>query len=84
MLGECGEDIFAQNGEQVRLAARRPFVGQQDLEPFLRDWGGTATPEQVEHVHAALRPNSLSNKPLRLLGMLIGTSSPLSLRAASR
>src|SRR5262249_42412526 len=84
MLGERGQDVFPQNGEQVGLAARRSFVGQEDLKPFSRDRGGTATPQQVEDVHAALRPNSLSSKPLRSLGMAIGTLSPLSLRAASR
>src|SRR5262249_8549803 len=83
MLGERGQNVFSQNGEEVGLATRRPFVGQEDLKPFARDRGGTATPEQVEDVHAAPRPNSLSSRPLRSLGMLIGTSSPLSLRAAS-
>src|SRR5262249_254130 len=79
MLGERGQDFFSQNGEQVGLATRRPFVGQENLKPFSRDRSGAATPEQVEDVHAALRPNSLSSKPLRSLGMDIGTSSPLRL-----
>ena len=37
MLGERGQDFFSQNGEQVGLAARRPFIGQQYLKPFARD-----------------------------------------------
>src|SRR5262249_58070462 len=44
MLGERGQDFFSQNGGQVGLATRRPFVGQEDLKPFSRDRGGTATP----------------------------------------
>src|SRR5262249_249107 len=84
MLGERGQDFFSQNGEQVGLATRRPFVGQEDLKPFSRDRGGTATPEQGEDIHAAVRRNRLASKALRSLGMDIGTSSPLSLRAASR
>src|SRR5260370_7903119 len=84
MLGERGQDFFSQNGEQVGLATRRPFIGQQDLKPFARDRGGAATPEQVEDVHAALRPNSLSSRPLRSLGMLIRTACPLRLPAPTR
>src|SRR5262249_57023076 len=83
VIGERGQNVLAQNRDQVGLAARGPFVREEDLEPFLRDWSGAAPAEQVEAVHAALRPNSLSSKPLRSLGMVIGTSSPLSRRAAS-
>ena len=68
------------------LSILKPVLAQSTLhlQPFFGDGGGATTSEQVEDVHAALRPNSLSNKPLRSLGMFIGTSSPLSLRAASR
>ena len=76
--------VLAQNGEQVGLPMRCPLIGQQDLKPLSGDRGGTLAPKQIEEPHAALRPNSLSNKPLRSLGMFIGTSAPLSLRAASR
>src|SRR6266849_3467637 len=84
VLGDRGEDLLPQNAEQIGLSARRPLVRQQDLEPLPRYWSGAPAPERVEEAHAALRPNSLSNKPLRSVGMLIGTISPLSLRAASR
>src|SRR3954467_2510680 len=84
VLGDGGQDLFAQNGKQVGLSARCPLIGQKDLKPFSGDRGAAPAPKQFEEAHAALRPNSLSNKPLRSLGMAIGTSSPLSLRAASR
>src|SRR5262249_5404387 len=84
VLGDGGEDLLAQQAEQVGLAARRSFVGQQNLQPLPRHRGGAPAPEQVEEAHAALRPNSLSNNRLRSLGMLIATFSPRSRRAASR
>src|SRR5262245_36370358 len=83
VLGDRGEDFLAQKGEQIRLAARGALVGQQDLKPLPRNRGRPPAAEQIEERHAALRPNSLSSKPLRSLGMVIGTSSPLSRRAAS-
>src|SRR5207342_1394965 len=45
---------------------------------------GTPAPEQVQDAHAALRPNNLPNKRWCSVGMLIGTTSPLSRRAALR
>ena len=84
VLGDGGQDLFAQNGKQVGLSARCPLILQKDLKPLSGDRGAAPAPKQFEKAHAALRPNSLSNKPLRSLGMAIGTSSPLSLRAASR
>ena len=53
-------------------------------QPIARNGGRTPAPEQVEHAHAALRPNSLSSKPLRSVGMVIGRASPQSRRAACR
>ena len=76
--------FLAQDGKQIGSAARRPLVGQEDLQPIARNGGRTPAPEQVEHAHAALRPNSLSSKPLRSVGMVIGRASPQSRRAACR
>ena len=45
LLGNRRQNIVAQNGDQLRLAACRPFAGQEDLEPFPRDWSGTPAPE---------------------------------------
>src|SRR3954447_25123565 len=84
VLRDGGQDLFAQNGKQIGLSARYTLIGQKDLKPFSADRGAAPAPKQFEEAHAALSPNSLSNKPLRSLGMAIGTSSPLSLRAASR
>src|SRR5262245_15060876 len=84
VLGDRGEDVLAQQTQDVGLAARCPLVREQDLQPLPRYGGGAPAPEQVEEVHAALRPNSLSNSRLRSLGIVIGTASPPSLRAASR
>src|SRR5882724_3501077 len=83
VLGDRGQDLLPKKGQQVALAARRPFVRQEYLQPLPRDRGRAPPPEKVEHVHAALRPNSLSKKRLRSAGMIIGTSSPRSRRAAS-
>ena len=69
---------------QVGWAAAAALVGQQNLQPLARDRGGALPPEQSEHAHAALRPNSLSNRPFLSFGIDIGTSSPLSRRAAAR
>src|SRR5262249_38792405 len=84
VLGDRGEDLLTQEAQQIGLAARRALVRQQDLQPLPRHWSGAPAPERVEEAHAALRPNSLSNRRLRSVGMLIGTLSPRSLRAASR
>src|SRR5262249_44678146 len=83
VLGDRGQDLLAQECEQIALPARRPFMRQKDLQPLPRHWRGTSAPEKVEDVHAALRPNSLSSRPLRAVGTVIGTGSPMSLRAAS-
>src|SRR5262249_62223239 len=84
VLGDRGEDLLPQEAQQIGLAARRALVRQQDLQPLPRHWSGAPAPERVEEAHAALRPNRLSNRRLRSVGMLIGTLSPRSLRAASR
>src|SRR5215471_1749820 len=84
VLGDRSQDFFPQYAKEVGLATRCPFVRQDYLQPLPRHRSRVPRPEQVENVHAALRPNSFCSKRLRSLGMLIGTSSPISLRAASR
>ena len=57
-------------------ATRHPLMRQKNLQPLPRDGSRTPGPEQVKNVHAARRPNRMSRKRLRSLGMVIGTSSP--------
>src|SRR5215467_3546555 len=83
MLGDRHQDLLAQELEQVGLPARHPLVREQDLEPLARNHGRTSRLEPVEDTHAALRPNSMLSRPLRSLGMFIGTSSPRNRAAAS-
>src|SRR5262245_24038240 len=84
VLGDGGEDLAAQQPEQVALVALRALVREQHLQPLARDRRRPPRPKQIEQHHAALRPNSLVSRPVRSLGMVMGTSSPWSLRAASR
>ena len=60
-----GENFFAQNIEQIRLADELAFVGEQDLQPLARDRRRAALSKQLQKIHAALRPNSLSSNPFR-------------------
>src|SRR5215831_13978798 len=83
MLGDGHQDLLAQELEQVGLPACHPLVREQDLEPLARNHGRTSRLEPVEDTHAALRPNSMLSRPLRSLGMFIGTSSPRNRAAAS-
>ena len=79
-----GEDFLAQDAEQVGLVARPALVGEQDLQAFARNRRAAAASKQFEKAHAAFRPNSLLKMPLVSLGTIIGTTSPLSRRAASK
>src|SRR5262249_27957287 len=83
VLGDSHQDLLAQQRDQIRLPARHPFVRQQDLKSLARHYGRAPRFEAVEDTHAARRPNSLSSRPLRSLGMFMGTSSPRSRAAAS-
>src|SRR5262245_4771608 len=83
VLCDHGHDLVPQNGKQVELTAAGSFIGEQDLQPLPRNGCATAATEPAKKAHAALRPSSRSRRLLRSLGMLIGTSWPLSLRAAS-
>src|SRR5262245_18127327 len=84
VLGDRAHDLLPQNGEEVALAARRPVIGQERLQPLPRDGRGRTISELADHAHAALPPSSLSSSPLRSLGIVIGTSVPPSRRAASK
>src|SRR5215475_11151754 len=83
VLGDSYQDLLAQQLEQVGLPARHPLVREQDLKPLARNRGRASRFEPVEDAHAARRPNSKLSRPLRSLGMFIGTSSPRSRAAAS-
>src|SRR3954463_1042847 len=83
MLGDDRKYFLADNTKQVGLVASRALVRQQNLQSLARNRRGAATPQEIEQVHAALRPNSLSNRRLRSLGTLMARFSPRSLRAAS-
>src|SRR4051794_17845675 len=83
VFGYHREDFLADDAQQVGLVAGTALVRQQNLQPLTRDRGRAATPQEVEQVHAALRPNSLSNSPLRSLGTFMARVSPRSRRAAS-
>src|SRR5689334_10055882 len=78
------ENLILQDGEQIGLAARDPLVGEQDLQPLPRHGRGALAAKKMQDVHAALRPNSLPNSGWCSDGMLMGSASPLSRRAASR
>ena len=87
VLGDDGEDLLAQNQDQVRATVAGALVGQDQLQPVAGDPGRGPAVEQVEDVeqiHAALRIRSLSMKDFLSEGTDIGTVSPLSRRAASR
>src|SRR5262245_48150996 len=83
VLGDDRENRLAQDRQEVGLRPARALMGKQDLQAFASDRRGRLSSEQVEQAHAALRRNSLSSRPLRSVGMVIGTSWPLSRRAAS-
>ena len=78
------EDLLTQHRDEVDVAAELAFVFQQDLQPLARHRRGAGRPEEVEQLHAALRPNSLLKNPfLSAEGMVSSISSPHSRRAAS-
>src|SRR6266446_3646994 len=81
--GDDRQNLLAKNRNQVHLAAGGPFIGEENLQPLSRNRGGSPSPEQSEDTHAALRPNSLSKNPFLSLGIVIGTTSPASRRAAA-
>jgi hypothetical protein len=41
LLRDRRQNLLAQNGKQIEPAARPPFVGQEDLKPFPRQWRGS-------------------------------------------
>src|SRR4051794_11514386 len=83
MLGDHAQDVLAQHGDQPRLAGRAALMRQQDLKALARQRGGAAPGEKLKQPHAALLPNSRVSNGWRALGMVIGTVSPRSRRAAS-
>jgi hypothetical protein len=84
MAGDGNQDIVAQDREQIEATERGALLRQQHLQTPAGDRSRAAGPEQIEKdVHAARHPNNRSSRPLRAPGMLIGTASPSSRRAAS-
>src|SRR6267378_214527 len=69
MLGDDGQDVLAQHGDQPRLAGGAALMGQQDLEALARQRRGAAPGEELKQLHAALLPNSLVSKGCRAFGM---------------
>src|SRR4029079_2950076 len=85
VTADGGQDLLAQKGKQIGGATRAAaFIGKQDLQAITCDRGGALAPEQIEQLHAALRPNNLPKNPCFSVGTVISTSSPMSRRAASR
>ena len=62
MPGNDGENLLAQDAEQVGLAGGPALMREQDLQALARHRRG-APAKEIEHVHAALRPNILSRRP---------------------
>src|SRR5262245_8066071 len=83
MAGDHGDDLLAQYPEQIGMAWVRTLIGEQDLQPLAGYRGGAAPTQQIEQVHAALRPNRRSNNRFLSPGVALRTVSPLSRRAAS-
>jgi hypothetical protein len=83
MPTDDGNDLLAQNAQQIGVAARVALVREEDLEALARYRRGAASKE-VEQAHAAFRANSLLKMPLFSLGTLMETCSPLRRRAASK
>jgi len=77
------ENLLVKNGNEVGVARPPSLMHQQDLQPMLRGLGRALAAEPAHEFHAALRPNSLLNRPLLSRGTTSGTDSPLSLRATS-
>ena len=82
-----GEDFRAQPRQQIRLlAAQAALMRQQDLQPLPRDRRGSISAAEdaaTNSAHAALRPSSRFIRPLRSVGTVMETVSPISRRAAS-
>src|SRR3954463_13092633 len=76
------KDLLPQGRKQIGLSQRLTFVGEQDRKPLARSRRRAATAQELEQVHAALRPNSLPKSRL-LPGMSIVACSPLSFLAAA-
>src|ERR1700761_811150 len=84
VTADDGENLLAEETEQIGLAARAAFVREQNLQAFPRDRRGGPATEEIEELHAAFRPNSLLRKPWFVVGMTIGICSPLRRLAASK
>jgi len=78
-----GNDLFAQQGDQVGVASHAAFMREQQLQPVLGDRRRARAPEEIDQVHAALRPKNLPKKLLRSFGTTTSSASPLRRRAAS-
>src|SRR3984885_9514635 len=74
---DYGQNLLAEDTEQVGLTARATFVREQNLQAFPRDRRGGPAAEEIEELHAAFRPNNLLRKPWFAVGMTIGICSPL-------
>ncbi len=83
MSGHGSENFVAQDGQQIGRARDGALMRKQNLQTVARYGGGPSPLEQIEKVHAALRPKSLPNSPTLSDGTVISMSSPISLRAAS-
>src|SRR5262245_20205293 len=77
-------EFFSQHEEKVGKAAPGALIGDQNLNTITRYRRRSPAFEQAEKVHAALRPNSLPNKLCFSVGIVIGMSSPVRRRAASK
>ena len=84
MLGDHRHDFFLKNRDQIRLAGDGALMREQDLQPFPGDRRGARPLEKIDEFHAALRPNSLPNRPFLSLGIVISRASPFSRFAASK
>src|SRR5215216_5392869 len=83
VLGDHGEDLLAQDRDEVGAADGGALMREQQLQALAGDGRRAAAAEQREHVHAALRVNSLPKKRFLSFGTTIFRVSPMSRRAAS-
>ena len=81
--GDHREDLLAKHGDQIGTG-RGAFVGEKDLQALARGRCRLLFAEQAENAHAALRAKILPKSPRFSPGISMGTSSPQSLRAASK
>src|SRR5215213_3937470 len=83
VLRDHGEDLLAQDRDEVGAADGGALMRQQELQALAGDRRRAAAAEEREHVHAALRVNSLPKKRFLSFGTTIFRVSPMSRRAAS-